>query len=100
PHWALVFWDDDALIYLKRTPRFEPVIERFGYRHLAPFITQVSKTALWNDWARVEAEILQVKEWSPRCALIRQMAGQLYAMFGMTDRAKAEFYDGYRLHPP
>jgi len=37
PGWALVFWDDEALVYLKRLPRFQPVIDRFAYRHLFPF---------------------------------------------------------------
>ena len=36
PRWALVFWDDAALIYLKREPRNESIIRRFGYRWLKP----------------------------------------------------------------
>ena len=99
PEWALVFWDDVALVYLRRLPRFQPVIDRFAYRHLIPFQASVSKTALQNDWARVEAEVVQVKTWSPRCVLIRHLAGQVYATFGMTDRAKAEYVEGYRLDP-
>jgi len=97
PEWALVFWDDVALVYLKRLPRFQPVIDRFAYRHLFPFEMQTSRAALQNDWARVEAEVARVKTWSPRCVLIRQVAGQLYAAFGMTDRAKTEYVEGYRL---
>ena len=61
PEWALVFWDDLALVYVKRIPRFQPVIDRFAYRHLFPFGKQMSKAALQNDWTRVEAEVAQVK---------------------------------------
>jgi hypothetical protein len=96
PEWALVFWDDVALVYLRRVPRFERIIDRFAYRHLLPLEIPASKAALQNDWARVEAEVDQVKTWSPRC-IIRQIAGQLYAAFGMVDRAKAEYLEGYRL---
>ncbi|PYM18957.1 MAG: hypothetical protein DMD81_04735 [Candidatus Rokuibacteriota bacterium] len=99
PGWALVFWDDDALVYLKRVPRFEPVIERFAYRRLSPFAIATSKALLLPDWARLETEIRQVKEWSPRSGVVRQIAGQLYDIAGMQDRAKAEFLEGYRLEP-
>ena len=34
--WVLVFFDDRAMVYLKRTPENEPVIRRFGYRYLRP----------------------------------------------------------------
>lgn len=97
PDWALVFWDDEALVYLKRLPRFQPVIDRFAYRHIFPFERKASMATFQNDWARVEAEVARVKTWSPRCIVIRQLAGQLYAAFGMTDRAKAEYVEGYRL---
>lgn len=34
--WALVFWDDAALVYLKRTPDFAAVIGRREYRAFRP----------------------------------------------------------------
>ncbi len=36
PDWALVFWDDASLVYLKREPRNEALIERYGYKFLQP----------------------------------------------------------------
>lgn len=36
PEWALVFFDDRALVYLKKSPENLPLIERIGYRHLRP----------------------------------------------------------------
>ena len=36
PRWALVFWDDAGLVYLKREARNEPLIKRFGYALLRP----------------------------------------------------------------
>ena len=93
-----MFWDDTALAYVKRLPRFQQVIERFAYRHLVPFERPVSMASLQSDWARVDAEVVQVKTWSPRCLLVRQLAGQLYAAFGLKDRARAEYIEGYRLN--
>jgi tetratricopeptide (TPR) repeat protein len=36
PEWALVYWDDLSLVYLKRGDRFSEVIERDEYRHVKP----------------------------------------------------------------
>lgn len=34
--WALLFWDDAAMVFVKRTPAFRPLIDRFEYRFLWP----------------------------------------------------------------
>jgi len=31
--------------------------------------------------------------------IVRQVAGQIYAVFGMPERAKTEYLEGYRLDP-
>ncbi len=36
--WALVYWDDHAALYLARAPQFAPVIARWEYRLLRPFV--------------------------------------------------------------
>jgi tetratricopeptide (TPR) repeat protein len=36
PQWALVYWDDVGLVYLRRTERFASLIERDAYRHVRP----------------------------------------------------------------
>jgi tetratricopeptide (TPR) repeat protein len=36
PQWALVYWDDNALVYLRRTERLKPIIDRDEYRHVKP----------------------------------------------------------------
>ena len=36
PAWALVYWDDFALVYLRRSSRWEPIIARDEYRRLHP----------------------------------------------------------------
>ena len=36
PDWALVYWDDYALVYLKRTSRWDAVIARDEYRFVHP----------------------------------------------------------------
>jgi len=36
PDWALVYWDDLALVYLRRTARLATVIERDAYRYVRP----------------------------------------------------------------
>ena len=36
PGWALVYWDDFALVYLKRSPRWDAIIARDEYRRVHP----------------------------------------------------------------
>jgi tetratricopeptide (TPR) repeat protein len=36
PQWALVYWDDNALVYLRRTEGLKPIIDRDEYRHVKP----------------------------------------------------------------
>ncbi len=36
PRWALVYWDDVALVYLRRSPDIAAIIERDQYRALKP----------------------------------------------------------------
>jgi tetratricopeptide (TPR) repeat protein len=58
PRWALVFWDDAALVYLKRTPANAALIRRDSYRRLQP--NQLTFAYLAEDLRdrRKAAEIL------------------------------------------
>jgi tetratricopeptide (TPR) repeat protein len=49
--WALVFADDQAALYLKRGPRFAPLIARFAYPHL-----RLAGDHVAQDGARAEAD--------------------------------------------
>jgi hypothetical protein len=45
--WALVYWDDDAMIYLRRTPEHREAIARLEYRAVHP-----------DDWPYLFAGVL------------------------------------------
>jgi hypothetical protein len=45
--WALVYWDDDAMIYLRRQPEHESAIARLEYRAIHP-----------DDWRYLFAGVL------------------------------------------
>ncbi|MDD5557307.1 MAG: hypothetical protein PHN82_08665 [bacterium] len=40
PDWTLVFFDDRAMVYLRRVPENAATIRRFGYRHVRPAETR------------------------------------------------------------
>jgi hypothetical protein len=42
PDWALVYWDNHSLVYLKRTPERAALIDRFGYRTARPTFLDLS----------------------------------------------------------
>jgi Flp pilus assembly protein TadD len=82
PDWAMVYWDDTALLYLRRTPQFQPVIESFGYRLLRPYeISRAAIAEIANTPAR-QAELFVEIERSiaaaPSSATARLLLGNFY----------------------
>jgi tetratricopeptide (TPR) repeat protein len=55
PEWALVYWDDVALVYLRRGGRHAAAIERDGYRHVKPANGAAGIAHLLGDPGRAEA---------------------------------------------
>lgn len=53
--WALVYWDDVALVYLPRVGAHATVIERDEYRHVRPANGTAGIARLMTDPARAEA---------------------------------------------
>jgi tetratricopeptide (TPR) repeat protein len=39
PRWALVYWDDTSMVYLRRTEAFAAIIARDEYRVVKPYLT-------------------------------------------------------------
>lgn len=81
--WALVYWDDDAMIFLRRGPEHEALIERLEYRAVNP-----------DDWRYLWAGVLirripvepilrelqRKLDEDPGCARARELL-QRFAMF-------------------
>jgi tetratricopeptide (TPR) repeat protein len=60
PQWALVYWDDVALVYLRRTERFAAIIARDQYRHVKPANGALFLSRMLSDrsaFAAIDAEI-------------------------------------------
>ncbi len=60
PEWALVYWDDVALVYLRRGGRFHAAIERDEYRRVKPAngAPGLMRTLASRDaWPAVRAEL-------------------------------------------
>ena len=55
PDWALVYWDDVALVYLPRGGRHAAVIERDEYRHVKPAAGGARLARLMADPSRAGA---------------------------------------------
>jgi tetratricopeptide (TPR) repeat protein len=60
PDWALVYWDDVALVYLRRGGRHAAAIERDEYRHVKPANGAAGLARLLADPARAEAARAEV----------------------------------------
>ncbi|HVE14567.1 MAG TPA: tetratricopeptide repeat protein, partial [Elusimicrobiota bacterium] len=66
PAWAPVYWDDEAMVYLRRTPAHRPLLERYGYalvkpgrasqQYLEPILEKGGGPALLKELDRSVAE--------------------------------------------
>lgn len=59
--WKLVYWDDNSFIFVKNSPDFKEIIDKYEFKYANPFYYTIDKeplkNALKNDPARVTAEI-------------------------------------------
>jgi tetratricopeptide (TPR) repeat protein len=114
--WALVFWDDACLVYVRRTEKYQDIINRYGYRHVNPAVPDFSlepklflgeltrrisedTTLLMphtlagnyffyhNDAKMAEQEFLKVIEKDPYNAMMYNNLGNAYLKQGRVDAA-------------
>ncbi len=90
-NWALVYWDDVALVYARRTPGLTALIERDEYRHLEPAkgVDGLLPT-LAGAAAPVEAEIRRSLRQTPS-SMGHMLLGFVKLQAREYDQAIAEF---------
>ncbi|MBI1910597.1 MAG: hypothetical protein HYS21_01195 [Deltaproteobacteria bacterium] len=86
---ALVYWDDVAMVFVKRTPENSALIERFEYRAVKPADSQFAFTDLNNADALV-SELQRNISANPSGWRNHMLLGNLYGMLGYVDKAKEE----------
>ena len=60
--WALVFWDDVAMVHVRRTAEAEALVERYGYDHVFPENAGFQLEAIALGWASREGAIRELEE--------------------------------------
>ncbi len=53
--WKLVYWDDHSLVYLQNVQKFKPVIDKYEYRVLHPYLISSEKKTLDSLYAALPA---------------------------------------------
>lgn len=77
--WALVYWDDDAMVFLRRGPENDSVIARHEYRAFNPDDWQFLRASIQIgrvDPAPILAEIRRKLEEDPACERARTLLRQ------------------------
>ena len=104
PAWALVYWDDVALVYLRRGSRHAAVVARDEYRHVRPANGSAGIAHVRKDPARVPGVLAElqrnVRETGSSAAWL--LAGyiaprpeQAVAAFGLV-RDPARLFEAYQ----
>ena len=89
PNWALVYWDDLSLLYLRRTEALAKIIQRDEYLHVKPAngIPNIIRRAFGkNLFAPIEAELRRnIAESQSSTAYV--LLGAIYNDFGLYEKA-------------
>jgi hypothetical protein len=76
--FKLVYWDDDAYIFVRNDPKFSDIINKFEYKYVNPYFYIVEKeplkAALSSDPLRVTEEIKRNLMQNPNGVFIQAMA--------------------------
>ena len=93
PAWALVYWDDVALVYLRRTGPFAAAVARDEYRHLRPANGAAALGRALQDGAPADAVADEIarNERETGSAVARTLAGALALHRRDWDGALARF---------
>lgn len=87
PGWALVYWDDFALVYLRRSPRWAAVIARDEYRSIRP---ANGLPALWRSLAD-KAVVPEIRaELERNIAQTGSARGRTFLGFALLQEGKAD----------
>ena len=74
--WALVYFDDVAMVHVRRTAEAAPLIERYGYSHVFPEDPRFQLEAIALGWAERGGAIRELKakiEDDPSCLRARRL---------------------------
>ena len=93
--WRLIYWDDNALLYIRDIPQNQELINRFGYHLLNPDGERI-------DVEKIEQVIKELKRKlmeDPSSFLAHHLLGMAYGEEGKLNLAIAEFQEALRLRP-
>jgi tetratricopeptide (TPR) repeat protein len=103
PQWALVFWDDAALVYLRRTPANAALIRRDGFHLLKPneltFAYLADELRDRRKAAAILAELDRSVQASDRNVNACQMRAYVLAELGRPADAVRDLQDVIRRFP-
>jgi len=76
--WALVYWDETAALYVRRTATYQPVIQRHGFSLVKPDDSPFSFRSRIKDFSpaqkkQMEQELVRAGETHPRSRRIQAM---------------------------
>jgi len=65
PDMALVFWDDEAFVYIRRLPKFAHLIQRYEFKSLKPYDNSYSYVDRQGQDNLAREELLRARKQSP-----------------------------------
>jgi len=103
PEWSLVYWDDLAMIYLKKKPENEEIIKKFSYIYTKPNYNDFSYLNNYiknqNIVSNVLVELERNVNLEPDCQEAHLALAYIYYALGEYDKAMGELKITSKIKP-
>ncbi len=100
PGWAVVYFDDGAIVIARREPRYLRLIDRYEYRFANPVtVTDVRPDDLFRNTRRALDEIERTQSECPDSVMANLAAGILLQKLGRSEEAISRLERARRLVP-
>lgn len=94
PLWKLAYFDDVALIYLKNTEKYAPLIKQVGFEYINPVIFDKSNKEIMEKTELYCGEYVKQLQRSPHVQITYVHLGILYQLNEKYDLAEKIFLQG------
>lgn len=93
--WRLVYWDDDAMLYIRNLPQYQELINKLEYRFLNPDGERIDEERIKEVLRELKRKLRE----NPSSFLAHHFLGMAYGEKGKLDLAIEEFKKALKLNP-
>lgn len=83
-NWALMYWDDVVLIFVRNNPENQALIQKYGLRHISPF--RDPKNILPEEYAETRSELQKISAVAPESRIIKEYEKMFFDLLNSLEK--------------